>query len=220
MTSRTRFCAPKPIASPAMPAPVRIGTMSIDSSRSSIRIATKPTDHRHQAGRGCRSASPRAAATRDRFCAWRRPSLNCRCIDRQVAAADDDERADDDDDDVDAVRQQPARHARGSHRGSPTPKRDSASDTLASAATPYASSVSARISCCRPRVRWPPGSRRRRCRGDRADGGPARARRGRRRPRAGRRGQRPPTSDRTRIRRHQRRLNLQIVRVAAGRDRG
>ena len=44
MTSRTRFCAPKPIASPAMPAPVRIGMTSIDSSRSTIRTATNATD--------------------------------------------------------------------------------------------------------------------------------------------------------------------------------
>ena len=87
MTSRTRFCAPKPIASPAMPAPVRIGTTSIDSSRSSIRIATKPTVRRHQARQ---DAAERRRAPLPFEVGRRVPprQLELQVLDRQVRGAD------------------------------------------------------------------------------------------------------------------------------------
>ena len=58
-------------------------------------------------------------------------------LDRQVRRAHDHVRADDDDREVEAVASaSTAPVARGSQRGSPTPKRASANETLASAATP------------------------------------------------------------------------------------
>ena len=60
-----------------MPAPVRIGSTSIDSSRSSIRIATKPTV---AVTRLVRMPLERAGAALpfEIGGAWRRASLNCR----------------------------------------------------------------------------------------------------------------------------------------------
>ena len=41
--SRTRFCAPKPIASPTMPAEARIGASATPNSARIIATATAPT---------------------------------------------------------------------------------------------------------------------------------------------------------------------------------
>ena len=136
MTSRTRFCAPNPIASPAMPAPVRIGSTSIASSRSSIRIATNPTTDRHHARQN--AAERRGAPLPFEVGLDVMPAdLELQMLDRQVGGANDDVGAGDDDDDVDPVRRSASGRARaGSHRGSPIPTRESANEMLASAAMP------------------------------------------------------------------------------------
>jgi len=146
MTSRTRFCAPKPIASPAMPAPVMIGTMSIDSSRSTIKAATNATETVTRLVRIPPSVAARRSHSRSPV-ACRRASLNCICSIARFAArmtmnapATMMMRL------MPCVRNQ-CPNSRGSNRGSFTPSRSSASEMLASAATPYARSVSARINC-------------------------------------------------------------------------
>ena len=138
MTSRTRFCAPKPIARPAIPAPVRIGSTSIASSRSTIRTATNQTVtvtrlvrippsvlarrcHSRSAWvcrcerRCCRLSIARFAARITMAAPTRMMTRLTPCVSVQWPMA------------------------RRSHVGSARPKRASANETLPMAATPNAS---------------------------------------------------------------------------------
>ena len=85
MTSRTRFWAPKPTASPAMPAPVRIGTTSIVSSRRSISMATKLTVTVTRLARTPPSVLARRCHSRS-VCAVTADSLCCRWTIARFAA--------------------------------------------------------------------------------------------------------------------------------------
>ena len=112
MTSRTRFWAPKPMASPAMPAPVRIGNTSIDSSRSTISIATNQTVTVTRLVRMPPSVLARRCHSRSAVVA-RCDSRCCRFSMNRLARANDDGRAGDDDDEVHAVGERPSPdHAR------------------------------------------------------------------------------------------------------------
>ena len=114
-----------------MPAPVRIGSTSIVSSRSSIRTATNQTVTVTRLVRMPPSVLARRCHSRS---GWRPTprELLLQVLDRQVRGADDDQRADDDDDDVDAVGERPVRpSAAGSSRGSVMPNRARPNETLA-----------------------------------------------------------------------------------------
>ena len=137
------------------------------SSRSSIRIATKPTVDRHQAGENAaeRGGAPLPFEVGGRVAPRQ---LELEMLDREIRGADHDERAGEDDDDVDAVRQPPS--ARAAADPSAARRRRTARARARRWQSPRRRrrAASARGSAA-ARARAPPrGSRRRRCRARRA----------------------------------------------------